>query len=68
MRAKVVVRENRPTDFVYWVEGANSIEEAQQMAVNCYKTHSHSSKCRLSRKYPRSPEYESAIVEIIDFN
>ena len=65
MKMKVVIRENRPVEFTYWVNGVNSIEEGRKKAVQCYRTHEQSNDCYLGRTVPVQPSIEMGVVEII---
>ena len=65
MDMKVVIKENRPVEFTYWVSGVNSIEEGRKVALNCYRTYGQTNACYLGRTVPLKPRAEFGPVEII---
>ena len=64
MDMKIVIRENRPVEFTYWVSGVNSIEEGRKAAAQCYRTHEETDACYLGRTIPLKIHAEFGAVEI----
>ena len=64
MDMKVIIKENRPVEFTYWISGVNSIEEGRKAAINCYRTHEQTDACYLGRTVPCVPTIEMGAVEV----
>ena len=68
MNVQVKIIENNPTEFTYFVTGANSIEEAKQMAKRCYETRTYSNNCYLGRTIPRYRTVKFGAVQITEYD
>lgn len=64
MNVKVTIKEQQVTEFTYEVEGANSLAEAEEIALYCHRTHFAPKPCHLDRIVPRPRNVKIGKVEL----
>ena len=64
MNVKVTIKEQQVTEFTYDIEGANSLAEAEEIALYCHRTHFSPKPCYLYHVVPHPREVNVGKIEV----
>jgi hypothetical protein len=64
MNVKVTIKEQQITEFTYEVEGADSLLQAEEVAMRCHRTHFAPKPCHLDHIVPHPRSVKIGKVEL----